>query len=138
MKISVVIPTFNSEKTIGECLHSFSKQTYPPHEVIVVDGKSKDSTAKIVKGFDDVKLIINEESHTPGSSRNRGAEAAGGDVLFFCDSDCIADESTLEYHVKAYQGEFGPEGLESPPSNPVHIEGSPCYGEEVSIHAVAL
>ncbi len=36
----------------------------------------------------------------------------------------------FEYHVKAYQGEFGPEGLESPPSNPVHFEGSPCGGED--------
>ena len=111
MKISVVIPTYNSEKTIGECLLSFSKQTYPPHEIVVVDGKSTDSTTKIVKSIKEVKLIINEKSRTPGSSRNRGAETATGEVLFFCDSDCVADKKVLEYHVKAYKSRYGVSGV---------------------------
>jgi glycosyltransferase involved in cell wall biosynthesis len=98
----VVIPAFNSEKTIAACLQSFGRQTHPPHEVIVVDGKSEDATAQIVKEFDTVQLLINETSHTPGSSRNRGAEAAQGDILFFCDADCTADDRALEAHVNAY------------------------------------
>jgi glycosyltransferase involved in cell wall biosynthesis len=103
MKISVIIPTFNSAQTIKECLHSFTTQTYPPHEVIVIDGKSIDSTVELVKACNSAQLLINERSHTPGSSRNRGAEAAEGEILFFCDSDCIADMRTLEYHAHAYK-----------------------------------
>lgn len=103
MKISVVVPTYNSEKTIVECLLALNKQTYPPHEIMVVDGKSTDSTVTIVKNFENVKLITNKKSHRPGSSRNLGAVAATGEILFFCDSDCIADRRVLGFHVKAYE-----------------------------------
>ncbi len=102
MKISVVIPTFNSERTIGECLRSLREQSIPPFEIIVVDGKSTDSTTKIVNDFKKVKLLTNEQRDTPGSGRNRGAKTATGDIVFFCDSDCIEDQRALEYHTRAY------------------------------------
>lgn len=101
MRISVVIPTQNSEETIGECLLSLSKQTYPPHETIVVDGGSADTTPRIVGNMKAVQLIVDKKSNTPGSARNMGAEVATGDILFFCDSDCILDRRVLEYHTKA-------------------------------------
>jgi glycosyltransferase involved in cell wall biosynthesis len=103
MEISVVIPTYNSEETIRECVCSLLQQTHPPLEIIVVDGRSRDSTTRIARGIEGVTVITNETSHSPGSSRNRGAEAAVGDVLFFCDSDCIADSRALKYHVNAYR-----------------------------------
>ena len=99
----MIIPTFNSASTIGACLHSLTTQTYPPHEVIVVDGQSTDQTAHIVNEREKVQLLINTSSHTPGSSRNRGAEAATGEVLFFCDADCITDNHTLEYYHNIYK-----------------------------------
>ena len=101
MKISIIIPTYNSEKTINECLLSLNKQTYPPHEIIVVDGKSTDSTIEIVKKLEGIKLIIKRS--TVGKARNIGADVAIGEILFFCDSDCIADPRVLEYHAKAYE-----------------------------------
>ena len=101
MKISVIIPTYNSEKTIEECLLSLNKQTYPPHEIIVVDGKSMDSTIEIVKKFGGVKLIVKRS--TVGKARNIGADVATGEILFFFESDCIADPRVLEYHAKAYE-----------------------------------
>ncbi|MFX0091771.1 MAG: glycosyltransferase [Candidatus Hodarchaeota archaeon] len=103
MKISVVIPTYNSQKSIDQCLCSLSLQTHPPHEVIVVDGRSTDLTIEKVKKFQDVRLILNNQSHNPGSSRNKGAEIAVGDIIFFCDSDCIVDQKALEYHLTAYK-----------------------------------
>lgn len=124
MKVSVVIPTYNSEKRVGECLLSLGKQTLSPHEIIVVDGGSNDSTTRMLEKIDGVKLIINEESHTPGSSRNRGAEAATGEVVFFCDSDCVADRRTVEYHVRAYETRDAISGVmgairNAVPGNPV-------------------
>lgn len=101
MKISVIIPTYNSEKTVEECLLSLNKQTYPPHEIIVVDGKSTDSTIEIVKRFEGVKSIIKRS--TVGKARNIGADVATGEILFFFESDCIADPRVLEYHAKAYE-----------------------------------
>jgi glycosyltransferase involved in cell wall biosynthesis len=70
--------------------------------VIVVDGMSEDSTIETVKDFSGVKIICNKED-TPGLARNRGAENANGDILFFCDSDCIVDKRNLESHILAYQ-----------------------------------
>lgn len=103
MNISVIIPTCNSEKTIGDCFRSLNSQTFPPYEIIVVDGGSADSTIDKVKEFKDVKLILSTHLNTPGSARNRGAEYTVGDIIYFCDSDCIADQKALEYHLKAYK-----------------------------------
>jgi len=72
MNLSVVIPSYNLEGTIGKCLSSLVEQTYPPEEIIVVDGKSIDSTIEIVRKFNDVILIINTRNHTIGSNGNRG------------------------------------------------------------------
>jgi glycosyltransferase involved in cell wall biosynthesis len=102
MKISVVIPTYNSEETIEKCLISLSKQTHLPHEVIVVDGGSADSTIEKVKRLQNVKLVLSKQPGL-GSSRNKGAEIAVGDIIFFCDSDCLVDRRTLEYHSGVYK-----------------------------------
>ena len=62
MKISVVITTYNSEKTIEKCLLSIYQQTHPPYEIIVVDGKSTDSTTEIIRRFDDFEGISQKKS----------------------------------------------------------------------------
>ncbi len=102
LKVSVVIPTFNSESTINDCLSSLINQTYPPYEIIVIDGGSLDSTVEKIKKYRDISLIEIKED-TPGIASNRGVENAVGDLIFFCDSDCIADKRNLEYHMRAYQ-----------------------------------
>ena len=56
MKVSVVVPTFNSESTINDCLSSLINQTYPPYEIIVVDGGSLDSTVEKIQKYRDIKL----------------------------------------------------------------------------------
>jgi glycosyltransferase involved in cell wall biosynthesis len=103
MKVSIIIPTYNSEKTVEKCLLSLSEQTHPPCEIIVIDGGSEDSTIEILKKFGDIKLIINKKSNKPGSSRNLGSESAKGEIILFIDSDCIADQRVVEYHVKCYR-----------------------------------
>jgi len=103
MKVSVVIPTYNSEKIIGDCLHSLNTQTFPPYEIIVVDGGSMDSTIEKIKEFKDVNIIQNTHLDTPGSARNRGAEIADGSIMFFCDSDCIVDKRAIEYYIKTFK-----------------------------------
>lgn len=90
MKISVIIPTFNEEKVIGECLTSLAKQTDKDIEIIVVDDGSSDRTKEIVQGFS-VKLL--EQKHQgPGLARNLGAAKANGEILVFVDADMTFDK----------------------------------------------
>jgi glycosyltransferase involved in cell wall biosynthesis len=102
MKISIIIPTRNSEKTIKKCLESFENQAHSSYEIIVVDGKSSDSTIDIIQDFKDVRLLKNVKIEA-GHARNRGAEIATGQILFFCDSDSIAHPKVLEYHSRGYK-----------------------------------
>lgn len=90
--ISVVIPTYNSEKYIAETLRSVFHQTYENYEVIVSDDGSKDKTREIVKVIfskfpgTKTKLLCNTHEG-PGATRNRGIIEAGGEWIAFLDSD---------------------------------------------------
>ena len=89
MKISVVIPSYNSEKTIVPCLSSLMDQDLEePFEVIVVDS-SDDATPDIIRErFPDVELIHLDRKTEPGSARNEGIQGSMGDIIAFLDSDC--------------------------------------------------
>lgn len=102
-QISVVIPTFNSSKTLRNCLSSLTSQLVKAPEIIIVDGNSTDATKNIAKDFPDVKFITNTRSHFPSASRNLGAQEASGDVVLFIDSDCFADRHLIYWHAASYQ-----------------------------------
>jgi glycosyltransferase involved in cell wall biosynthesis len=93
MLVSVVIPTRNSSKTIGETISSVQRQSYQNIEVIIVDSNSKDDTAKIAtsKGckviFTDWKLL---------GARYLGCKAASGEFVLMLDSDQVLVEATIE------------------------------------------
>lgn len=87
--ISVIIPTYNSEKYIDKCLKSIFKQTYKNLEVIVVNDGSTDSTAKICSKYLKNKnfKLINKENEGPGIARKFGLDNATGEYISFIDSD---------------------------------------------------
>ena len=87
--ISVIIPTFNEEKNIAQCLVSLRHQTVPrsEYEIIVVDGNSKDRTREIAQKYAD-KVFI-QTSPRVGGARNDGIMAASGDIVATTDADCI-------------------------------------------------
>jgi glycosyltransferase involved in cell wall biosynthesis len=94
--ISVVIPAYNAQSTIGEALQALSRQTYSgPIEVIVVDDGSLDGTADQVRAFPTVRYI-RQENAGPASARNHGAREASGEFLFFTDSDCRPQKDWVE------------------------------------------
>jgi len=101
VRISVVVIAKNAEKTIAKCLSSIVEQTLPAHEIIVVDGRSKDKTREIASKFP-VKLIVAPKRDTYGVSRNLGVKAATGDVIAFLDADDYAESSWLENAVKHF------------------------------------
>ncbi|MEM0049506.1 MAG: glycosyltransferase [Candidatus Bathyarchaeia archaeon] len=97
MKVSVIIPAKNSERTIGKCLRCLFNQVFQPYEVIVVDGGSKDRTAEISKSFKGV-IVVQEPPHEgniPAIGRNYGAKIAKGDVFVFLDPDCFPERNLL-------------------------------------------
>lgn len=89
--ISVIIPTYNAEKTIGQCLHALKQQNYPSasYEVILVDDGSKDATGEIARTYD-IKYLRQENSG-PATARNKGAIVAKGEIILFTDSDCVPE-----------------------------------------------
>lgn len=88
--ISVVIPTYNSEKTLSSCLESVRMQAYPKAkiEIILADGGSSDSTFSIAKKYNAKVVKVNEkDKQGPEFNRAVGAHKAKGEILLFIDHD---------------------------------------------------
>jgi glycosyltransferase involved in cell wall biosynthesis len=102
MKVSVVVPAYNAEKTINTCLTALVGQTYPHglREIIVVDDGSTDSTADIVGRYP-VRLI-RQSNKGPASARNAGANTSTGEIIMFTDSDCAPEPDWIEQMLKPF------------------------------------
>lgn len=97
MKVSVIIPVYNGEKTIERCLNSVLNQTLKDIEVIVVNDGSTDKTSDILNGFTDSRLkIITQENAGQGFARNTGIDAATGEYVGFVDSDDTIEPEMYE------------------------------------------
>lgn len=87
-KISVVIPTYNREKTIKRCLDSVVNQTYPVCEIIVIDDGSRDKTLDIIRTeYGNRVKVIRQKHKGAQAARNAGIRAASGEYIAFLDSD---------------------------------------------------
>jgi glycosyltransferase involved in cell wall biosynthesis len=88
IKISVVIPGYNAEQYIRAAIESCLSQTYPPHEIVVVDDGSTDGTAAVAESFPaPVRVIRLPKNVGVAAARNRGVQATTGDWLAFLDAD---------------------------------------------------
>ncbi|OGT29363.1 MAG: hypothetical protein A2W28_00640 [Gammaproteobacteria bacterium RBG_16_51_14] len=105
-RVSVIIASYNSKKTIEDCLLSLESQaTDKAFEVIVVDSSS-DGTSKLVQEkFPQVRLYTFPKRKFVGDARNIGIPGAKGDVIALIDADCIADKNWIEEIVKAHQSQ---------------------------------
>lgn len=105
MKISIITPSFNSEKTIGDTIKSVVGQTYKDIEYIIVDGGSKDKTLKIVNKYKDkISKIVSEPDRGIFDAMNKGIDLAEGDIVGILNSDDFyADNDIIEKVVECFQ-----------------------------------
>lgn len=94
--ISVIIPTYNEEGVILNCLKSLEKQSVKDFEVIVVDDGSTDRTVEKIIGAE----VLHQNHLGAGSARNLGANIAKGEILVYVDADMTFDKNFLKMLVK--------------------------------------
>lgn len=107
-KVSVVIPTYNSEKTLGKCLESIRNQTYKNIEIIVVDKFSTDRTVEIAKGYEAKVYQLDCER---SKAKNFGLKRATGRYVLFIDSDMELSERVIEECVELAERNYEVGGI---------------------------
>jgi glycosyltransferase involved in cell wall biosynthesis len=111
--VSIIVPVYNSEAVIADCVESLLAQDYPRQrfEVVVADNGSTDRTAEIMERFP-VRFVSADRLRTPYAARNDGARLTMGDILAFCDADEVAAANWLSRLVSALkEGYAGAAGL---------------------------
>ena len=100
MKISIIMPLYNAETYLAECLDSILKQTFTEFELLCVNDGSGDGTAEILQLYaardSRISVFDNGERRGAAYSRNRGLAEATGDYLFFLDGDDVFDEEMVQ------------------------------------------
>lgn len=102
--ISVVVPAYNSEKTLKSTLDDILSQTYRQFELILVDDGSKDSTAEICDQYalkDKRIKVIHQNNGGLSCARNNGTQKASGEYITYIDSDDRINKRYLEYMIRA-------------------------------------
>lgn len=99
--VSIIIPVFNREKTIGESIKSILEQTYSNFELIIVDDHSNDNSIKVAKSLNDprIKIISHKVNKGACAARNTGIENASGKYIAFNDSDDLWRKEKLEKQI---------------------------------------
>ena len=97
--ISVIVPVYNVEEYLEECLESIKNQTYTNIEVILVNDGSTDGSREICERFcqkDSRFKLINQENQGQSVARNRGVKESAGEFIMFVDSDDVIKKNVLE------------------------------------------
>ena len=97
MKFSIIVPIYNVEKYLENCLKSIQNQSYPNFEVLMIDDGTKDRCPEIMKKFEEDERFKSFHKKNGGLSdaRNYGVERARGEYLLFVDSDDEIEEDLL-------------------------------------------
>lgn len=101
--VSVVVPIYNAERFLGNCIDSIIEQTYQNLEVILVNDGSTDASLKIIRNYEKKdKRIKVVTGHNDGvsSARNKGIKEATGEKIIFFDADDIMEHNTIEYMMR--------------------------------------
>ncbi|MCF0048435.1 glycosyltransferase [Dyadobacter sp. LJ53] len=104
MIISIIIATYNADKTLLECLQSIISQKNDNIEIILVDGKSKDSTCQIIESFGDkIDYYISEKDSGVYDAWNKGIKGARGTWIMFVGADDILLPGAIDTYIDFLQ-----------------------------------
>jgi len=104
--VSVIVPVYNVEKYLHECIDSVLKQTYTNFELIIIDDGSKDSSKNICEEYalkDERIRVFSKENGGASSARNLGLTVAKGEYMYFLDSDDWIMERALKSLLETYE-----------------------------------
>lgn len=100
IKVSLIVPVYNTSKYLDKCLNSLINQTLEEIEIIIINDGSTDDSEKIIKSFKDKRIVyISKKNEGIGKTRNLGIEKAKGEFLAFVDSD---DYLSIDFCEKMY------------------------------------
>jgi GT2 family glycosyltransferase len=105
-RISVVMPVYNAERLLGECLAALRASTFRDYEVLVVDDSSTDGSREIAAAYG-CRVIPSGGRLGPAGARNKGVEHARGDIIFFIDSDVVVRPDTMTRLLAAFDRDPG-------------------------------
>ncbi len=106
MKVSIIIPVYNTEKYLEKCLNSVTNQTYQDLEIIIINDGSTDSSETIIKKYADKSQQIKylkQKNAGQSRARNNGLKAATGDLIVFLDSDDFLDTNMISKLIKPFE-----------------------------------
>jgi glycosyltransferase involved in cell wall biosynthesis len=103
---SVIVCAFNEEQLLPGCLHSLLQQSFPPHELIVINNASTDRTAAVAS-IPGVR-VVDEPRKGLVIARDTGRRVSTGEVLVYLDADCRAPKDWLERVASEFEGDHPP------------------------------
>ena len=110
MFFSVIIPSYNSKRTLPRTVESVLNSDYKDFEIIIVDDCSEEKVEDYISAAANVKIIRNGSQRGPAYTRNLGAREARGDMLVFLDSDIYVKKDTLSRLKRGFE-ENGPDSI---------------------------
>ena len=99
MKVSVIVPIYNADKYLKECIESLLNQTYTNLEIICLNDGSTDSSTKICKELSETDnriILIEKENTGVSATRNLGLKIASGEYIMFLDADDFLEPNAIE------------------------------------------
>lgn len=138
-RVSVIVPVYNGERTIGECVESIFAMSFPvdDFELLLIDNASTDGTPKILDRYNGRALILHEPKRGPAAARNCGLRKAKGEIVAFTDADCVVDRDWLTRIIAALDdpaaGIVGGSIRAIQPCNAVEE-----FGERIHDHQLAI
>lgn len=104
--VSVIIPTYNRDKCVVDCLESLLNQDYKPYEIIVIDQSATPQPAKdeYLRNHSEIKTVRFSPPNRC-AAKSKGIQVSSGDIALICDDDIIAPANLISSHVKHYKNE---------------------------------
>lgn len=104
--VTVIIPAYNEEETIGKTIDSIAKSDYPRFEVLVVDDGSTDDTLKIAKKFQSKSIkVFHKENGGKATALNFGIKKAKGEIIFTMDADTFAAPQSMKNMTRFFKAD---------------------------------